>query len=171
MDKKEVRSELTRFVLDSLINEYKELADTWKTLDTKAQGTGTIAGVFLAAIFTWSRDLPAGFTCANKFGLGVALLFLIVVVLLSLFALAVREHDDLPQGRSVKGMYSDLNDVDLQQEHFDRFLGGLIEKWGQTNEQISAHNIAKGLYVRWAQYILVIAMGVVVMVCLASIFK
>lgn len=44
-------------VLDAYKAQHTEYVDLWKTLDTKAQGTIAIAGIFLAGAFGFARDV------------------------------------------------------------------------------------------------------------------
>jgi hypothetical protein len=61
---------------------YKELSQGWRSVETKAQGTVGLAGIFMAAAFAFARDLPAEVN-----GLAVAL-FAVAVALLACSAAA-----------------------------------------------------------------------------------
>jgi hypothetical protein len=54
-------SDLPRLALENYREEYRDLSETWRSLDTKAQGLGAIAGIFLAALFAWAREMPPTF--------------------------------------------------------------------------------------------------------------
>src|SRR6202020_875653 len=74
-------------------DEYREEADVWTTLETKAQVAITVAGVFLAAVFSFS--LTAGITQHIRILLGITLLALLFALICALWVLKV-EAFDLP---------------------------------------------------------------------------
>jgi hypothetical protein len=77
------------------LEEYREQADIWKTLETKAQAVTTVAGLFLAAAFAFSRE-P---TLATPIKLAVlaAIVSLFLAVLAALAVLRAVEFQ-LPDG-------------------------------------------------------------------------
>jgi hypothetical protein len=77
--------------LAACTDEYREQADTWKTLETKAQVAITVAGVFLAAVFAFTRD--AGLDCGIKMFLGITLVALLFALFCALWVLKVEEFD------------------------------------------------------------------------------
>ena len=77
--------------LAACTDEYREQADTWKTLETKAQVAITIAGVFLAAVFAFTRD--PGLHCSIQMFLGITLLALLLTLFCALWVLKVEEFD------------------------------------------------------------------------------
>src|SRR6266852_3037846 len=87
-----IRTSWSEAVLDTYRKEYAELSDVWKGIDTKAQGTATIAGVFVAAAFTFAKDLTGNkLDNLGRWLLAVAIFLLIVSIAFSVFALKMRE--------------------------------------------------------------------------------
>ncbi len=50
---------LPALALQAHRDDFDELEDTWQRVDAKAQGAATIAGVFLAAVLAFVRELDA----------------------------------------------------------------------------------------------------------------
>jgi hypothetical protein len=115
-----IRESFRQAALDAYREEYKELTEVWKALETKAQGTITIGGIFIAAAFTFAKDLAS--TRLDYYGnllLGAVIFLLIASVCFSILALKTREVSIPPGGESVEELANDLrevNDGDL----FDR---------------------------------------------------
>src|SRR5262249_37673689 len=82
--------------LDSFREQYRDLAESWRHMDTKAQGAGAIAGVFLAAALAWAKDLPTDFTVPQKIALVGCVVLLILAVISAVTALHVRNVSSPP---------------------------------------------------------------------------
>lgn len=83
-------------VLLTYREEYKELSDIWRSLDTKAQGTITMSGAFIALAFGFLRD--SNFHGIQLLLLIFSLVFLILCVLFSVISLLVRSVVSPPYG-------------------------------------------------------------------------
>jgi hypothetical protein len=75
--------------LTAYSDEYKEQADIWKILESKAQVSITVAGVFLAATFAFVQQ--AGLVCSAKVFVVVTLLALLVALITALRVLQISE--------------------------------------------------------------------------------
>lgn len=82
------RLELARTQLDAYRQEHGHLNATWGSLEKKGQGTAAVAGIFLAAVFAFIRDLPAGAPWPVAWALPVATAFLVLSVVGCLRALS-----------------------------------------------------------------------------------
>ncbi len=71
-------------------DKYREAADFWTTLETKAQVAITVAGVFLAAAFSFS--LASGISLPIKFCLGITLVALLLALIAALRVLKVENR-------------------------------------------------------------------------------
>lgn len=69
-------------------DEAKDLADTWKHLDGKAQSVNTVAGVFLAALFAWSKGDKL--SPCDKIFYVAALVSLLAAVVTAILAMRVK---------------------------------------------------------------------------------
>ena len=77
--------------LAACTDEYREEADVWTTLETKAQVVITVAGVFLAAAFSFS--LTAGISLNIRILLGITLLALLLALICALWVLKGEDFD------------------------------------------------------------------------------
>jgi hypothetical protein len=94
--------------LESFREEFRDLSDTWRNLDTKAQGVGAIAGVFLAALFSWIREPFSNFSQFDKLAILVSILLLITAVVAGLLTLLIRKVAAPPLGEETAKMLKDI---------------------------------------------------------------
>ncbi len=78
-------TEIVERAFAACTDEYREQSDAWKTLEAKVQVAITVAGVFLAAVFSFSRD--AGPDVSIKVFLGTTLLALLFALFCTLWVL------------------------------------------------------------------------------------
>ena len=93
--------------VESYVDLYKDLAQTWKSLDAKAQGTAAIAGIFIAGAFAFIRDAQPTLTGPEAL-LMAALVLLALCILFSVAAMWVRTVDYPPFGPELSQMVDDL---------------------------------------------------------------
>jgi hypothetical protein len=174
--------ELRKFLLQESLtryeDEYKELLDTWRDLERKAQATTTIAGVFLAGIFVLLRQ--SGSTTAVplssdiKVFLGLAILLLILAFFCAILVFSVRERYIAPSSAVTHRLALDLLKVGDEQELQERllfFLHDRISAWQGTNENIAALNREKSKSLWWAQIFLISDIFVMSVIVVLLIFK
>jgi uncharacterized membrane protein YccF (DUF307 family) len=98
-EQKELSSKrLLDAALTSFAQEYRDLADTWRNLEAKAQGICTISGIFLAGALT----------CYLKILLGIAVIALCVAIVFSIFALRIAKIPFPPIGTTFMGFVEDI---------------------------------------------------------------
>jgi hypothetical protein len=93
---------LWRDVLESYGKAYDEARDNWKSLDTKAQGTVAIAGIFIAGIISIFRELSASGFDFNHFVLGFSTLDSALAVGFAASTLWIRKSKLPPSGRDTR---------------------------------------------------------------------
>jgi len=152
----EKKAELRDKALQASYDEYKEQVAAWRNLDTKAQGNVTVAGIFIAGIFTYlSKFTLAGLAEAGF--LLLALLSLVGCVLLSLFVLRVRDVPPHYLGAFMRWMVKTLKGK--TDEAFQRYLPLLYEDhaelWHESYEKFAKKNKHKGDLL-WATQLLLI---------------
>lgn len=76
--------------LEACYRRYADLSTQWAGLDTKAQGTATVAGIFLAGVFSFVNSLPQSSSVAERLLMTVAILLLGMSILLALLTLRLR---------------------------------------------------------------------------------
>ena len=95
------RDKLLKYSLMSFQEEYKDINDSWKLMDSKAQSSGTIAGFFLAAAFALARQLPMDFLSWQRYLLCVGIGLFIMAVCLALLGMHIRRISPQRHGESV----------------------------------------------------------------------
>lgn len=166
-------TDLLWFALETYRDEYRDLSDTWARLDTKAQGLGAIAGIFLAAVFAWARETPAGFGTLERFLLVGGIALLVATVIAAVLALQVRTVDAPPLGDAVVDMVKEILErqkVDDPAERIRRLYHDQNRLWSGVNAGMLGHCRRKGTALVIGQWtlltagILVAALAIVVSV-------
>lgn len=125
-------------VLESYSDEFKELSDTWKQLDQKAQGTTAIAGIFLAAVFAWARDVPSNLTPFELTILSLVVLLLAFSIGCALSSMRVRTATLRPFGRGTHDMADDCcGAIEDDPTMAARFYRQLAKSWHEANEALA----------------------------------
>jgi hypothetical protein len=174
MDERESLSQMTRYTLDAYREEYRELIDVWRHLDTKAQGITAIAGVFLAGVLAWARDLPDTFGVLERGLLALAALCLTASVVVALLSLEAHSFNGPPLGRAVDEERQAVIEKLLPGEHVERLdnlLNDLLAGWGNTIDEVHEVAARKGRLVRWGQRALVVAPIAVAAIVLTRVFS
>lgn len=170
----EIRDSLREKVLESFFDEYKELAATARDLDGKAQGTVTIAGIFIAATFAYLRDLGSTTLEVEKAFLTITIVCLIVAVVLSILALRVRKVTFLPLGEFTATFLGDLKDVSDEPEVIERssrFFDDQVLAWINVKADGVTSNNTKGTRLWSAQVFLVLAVLAASILVVIRIYK
>ncbi|MET0645053.1 MAG: hypothetical protein ABW208_00445 [Pyrinomonadaceae bacterium] len=157
-DAEEKQAELREKALEASYDEYKELTTAWRTLDTKAQGNITTAGIFVAASIAY-------LTKFNPPGLGERVLllytvtFLVSCVVLSLLALLVREVAPHYLGDFRRKTVNDMageTGADFQ-DGLLRLYNEQADLWESTRLKLVRANKTKGDFLWLAQGSLLLA--------------
>jgi hypothetical protein len=124
--------------MDGYEAEYKETAETWRQLETKAQGTAAIAGILVAAAFAFSRDVTR-FSGTEKIFLAVTVVLLVTVEILALVSLFIRSVDTRPGGTFLSKPLSDMLRARTEEDTEERYLAHLVDEENQWQRAILAH--------------------------------
>ena len=168
-----VRSQLYRDVLSAYQGEYKELMDTWRNVETKAQATVATSGIFLAAAFAFARDLSTAVRSNDtRVMFALALALLTASVGCAVAALLVRKirrpppasRFDLDAGRIADS--PDFDEEDVENTVHDR-----LRVWRRTAPELEAAIDRKGRIVWAAQLLLGLGAWFATVVTVVSIFR
>ncbi|HEX8148175.1 MAG TPA: hypothetical protein VF591_13425 [Pyrinomonadaceae bacterium] len=158
--------------LEASYDEYKELTAAWRTLDTKAQGNVTIAGIFVAAAVAYltkfERPGPG-----ERFFLLFAILFLVTCIVLALVALFIRDVPPHYLGASLREMVEDLEGVTGEefQAQLRYFYNLHAEQWESSRKRLSGANKVKGEYLLVSQVFLLLAIVSAAALVILKIFS
>lgn len=147
--------------------EYSILQKDFSDLDTKAQHTTAIAGIFLAGslAFYSGESLPKLIILSGWPGillLGMAVLMLVVSVAFSIRTMRIREVE-IVDSASANVQVDELLDVPADEwpEGHERFIRGQIEEWRSANLVLSATNNDKARIISRGQVCLSLAVMLV----------
>lgn len=161
-----IREFLRKTLLDSYQDEYKEISDIWRVLETKAQGNIAIAGIFIAGAFAFIGKIER-----QTFWLEKELLFLVISVVFSVLVLKVRQVYFPPMGGFIDQMFIDhlkiTNDDELL-ARFPRFINDQAKAWEKVKINLERQNKLKARFLGFAQWFLLIA---ILTVALATLLK
>lgn len=104
----ETRESLLKLVIESYRDGYKELADEWRSLESKAQGNIAISGIFIGGVFAYIQKVDPQLQQVEQILLGVAAFLLVVSVIFSVVALRIRSVPAPPVGGFVDKLVTDL---------------------------------------------------------------
>lgn len=160
---KEPRKILLTELLNTERSAYGRADGVWRALDSKAQGTVTIAGVFIAIGFAYVKDIreaKINFSEIEAVGLAVALSFFLLSVVLSLWVLWVRSKVAMPDGESdCLRMILDADEAELD-ECTQRYRHDLAGIWKRASANLKQHNSTKGKLLFYAQLALLLAIAI-----------
>ena len=148
-------------VITAYQDEYKDINETWRSIETKAQGAVAIAGIFAAGAFAFTRELMANASPLQKWMHVLTMVFLISSVVLAVCSLFVRRASTAPFGRSMENLVRDLVVNDIPEAELPVRLSNFQKqhsaRWQSTNEELFWANRRKGVFLLIAQSFLVLA--------------
>lgn len=171
---KEVKESFEKTLYDSYALEYKGLHEIWRSLDSKAQGTVAVAGIFIGGVFNYIRDIKATNPLTPQYEknfLAFSVLCLVICVLLSVWALRVREVKEPPIGKDLDQKIKDLLQNEAESDfddHLKLFPVNRFQEWSVAHDDINKLNKSKATCLWWAHVSLMIA---ILTVALLSILK
>ncbi len=170
-DINDLRRDLRNQILEAYRDEYKELCFNRQNLDVKAQGNVAIAGIFLAGIFVFIRDVGK-FSCFEKVLLITLIVCLVASVLLSILALIVRKITDANLGNNIKALVERI----LEESDFEKLKEASAQSptdqknlWEKLTPDIRKINTEKGWYLLIGQILLLAAITAAVVVLILRI--
>jgi multisubunit Na+/H+ antiporter MnhG subunit len=151
---------LIELALERARYEYTELAENWKQLDTKAQGTGALSGVFLAAVFAFGQQNSPLLAIVAVKAMAIGLILLLTgAILCAVLCLWTREAQMPPDAETVRDQVKAFLGADLDDEarlaEREALLAGFLDDWVAANATLSARNAAKSRWLTRAQVLLV----------------
>jgi hypothetical protein len=164
-NEKTPKQQLLEFVQTSYEQEFDELVDNWKGIETKAQGTVAVCGIFIAAVIAFATKHTGDFVTLRAVFLSLALFLLIASVVCAVAALLVTSVPNSPRGEDVEDKFKPLLAKDvLEQSDLSKLGGEIIDKWRSTNVAIHEANGKKADRLFVAQALLLAAIFVAVVI-------
>lgn len=145
---------LLRFSVEAFREEYKELSENWRHLDTKAQGNIAISGILLAAAVAFLGRTHGVPCVAERVLIVLAIANLALTIVLAVICLRVRWVEGPPHFGARQQMVSDLMQAEEQTARASR-LGDLlneeISQWTASNHETRVAVESKAKVLAWAQ--------------------
>lgn len=138
----DIEALLLNQVLDSFRNEFSDLSDTWKLLDTKAQGLAAVTGVFLAALIGWATSTQSDIKSSSSAVLILGILLLLIAMIASVLALLIRRVAAPHFAETLAKMVADITSRDgkkISAETIINFTNDQLKIWSTTNANIRSH--------------------------------
>jgi len=151
-------AELLDRMRQEYVSEYGDLVSTWQSLETKAQGTVAIAGIFLAASFNFAREIPAGTGYLQRGVLAVCVVALTAAILFAIGALRVRSIFRRPGGSSLDQQVQALSRGETlpSDSQLLRMDWDFVRGWRAVIEEFASANGRKARALRRAHTVLAI---------------
>ncbi len=165
------RESLLSTVLESYRDEYKEIVDTWRNLEAKAQANVAIAGIFIAGAFAYLRENAVPMHLYQKILLSSGIICLIITIGFSIVALRVRRLPAPPLGDYIDRLVRDLLEVDNDEiiERMPHFMNDQIAGWRIVRNEYVKSNQLKAKFLWIGQILLVAAILAVGVLTLSRI--
>lgn len=159
VDKETTQDILLREVLASYQQRYTEISEIWRDLDRKAQGTTAIAGIFIAVIFAFIRQIAVKLTPTESQLLLLSVLFLAVCVFFCLLALRITSVTSSPSGQTIEAMVEDLLALKIEgtdefRQRVRLFIRDQVLLWREASDSANDAVEKKGRSVFLAQVFL-----------------
>ena len=168
----EIHERMRKATLDAYLEEYKQLKETWRSIETKAQGSIAVAGIFIAGGLAFLTKLEAHLGRADKALLFIGLTCLIGSVILSILVLRTKVANVPPLG-SIVGAYAlgmlRLKSVDDLEVHTGAFFRDVVTGWRNIIGEVTAANASKARTLWVAQLFLILAILVVAVLSLIKL--
>lgn len=166
------RTDFFQLALDRVRYEHEQLSEQWRQLDSKAQSTATIAGIFMAGAFAFLQSSSVQLTVGQKF-----LFFLVISALVLSIAFAVGSMlvESIPMPPTSGKMSEMLGDI-LQKpeseldERYDGLLSDTINPWIAVNSSLLHKIEGKGGKIKVSQEALLAAAAGLALLTLLVLF-
>ena len=164
---------IAELAVEAQKEEYKEIWEQWKVIDSKAQGVIVVSGIALTGLFAVLRDNPPKEGLSRCFvSISVFLAFLAAVS--ALLALRVRTVKSAPLGKPIAELVAEIQakpqDSQNLPERYARLLNDIRNLWARPLEDNNAAMSDKASWVWVAQLSVVASMLALGAVTLLRIF-
>jgi hypothetical protein len=164
---------LLRLSVEFRRDEYKELSETWRHLDTKAQGNVVISGILLASVVAFLSKGQGPATGLDRALVTVAVVSLGATIVLAVRALRVQAVTGPPHFGSIQEVIDDFLRAATTEERSAR-IGGLVREelalWTECNGQIRKSVDTKATRLSWAQNGILLATIIVSVFTIIRVF-
>ncbi|HEX8691791.1 MAG TPA: hypothetical protein VF746_05195 [Longimicrobium sp.] len=165
---------LLKLAVEAHSETYRDLTQSWRSLETKAQGTAAISGIFLAGAFAFAREIPEGARAGTTELLIVTVLLLVLSAGFSLWVQRIRLMPTAPSSLLAPQWIAAIRSQVPRAEWPERLVGFYEEydrNWGTTNAALVNILGKKARSLVVAQILLLAAAGCVVGVTILAVLS
>ena len=156
----EILGLLQKDVLEAYRREFDYLSSTFRDLDSKAQGSSSIAGIFLAAVLAFVNRQGMMTLPILRGAAALGVICLIGSLIYSLQALTIRLLTRPPSGEDFERLLRDLRApsaaADIRARGYN-FYGDISGLWLEIVKERREINLKKASYIRRSQGLLAIS--------------
>lgn len=153
------RTEFFQLALDRVQYEHEQLSEQWRQLDSKAQSTATIGGIFMAGAFAFLQSSSVQLTVWQKVNFFLVIAALVLSIAFSVCSMLV-ESIPIPTASSkICEMLTDVfHKLESESgERYDGLLADIIDPWNVVNRSLLEKIAGKGGKIKVSQEALLAA--------------
>ncbi len=165
------RDEIRQTVATGIAAEYDRVESVWRALESKAQGTIAVAGVFAGFALNFSKDIPKLVHPAVKLTTIATVILIALSILYSALALRVRGMARPPSGMYLRKLAEDFALLESEQERCEYrpvLQKMIIDEWSKAASELQAASTAKADYISSSQGLLLFAILSAAILAMAS---
>jgi hypothetical protein len=162
---------LREATLEAYLEEYKKLNETWRSIETKAQGSIAVAGIFIAGALAFITTANLVLRCHEKILLFIGLSCLIISVILAIITSRTISIIAAPLGSFRAKHTTDLGALRTEaelQEYLPIIFAEHVAEWKKVIAAMNAVNDRRAQMLWLAQLFLILA---ILAVALLAILK
>ena len=168
------RETLLHDLLQTFIDEYREISEVWRDLDKKANNTATISGIFIAGILAFIRGITIEVDMLEEqILLTVTIVLLAASIVFSLLCIFVRKASSAPSGNGLASMIRTLlkPNTSIKQDELMCYYNDSSKMWEKANKDIKDKNHKKANSLFYAQVLLLLAIASAAIFTFLKIWK
>jgi hypothetical protein len=167
-DENDVRRQLLEETLDAFRREHSDLQDTWKALETKAQSSVGVSGVFIGFTLAFAKDITADTSRVIIVLTLLALILLTAALMTGALSLRLREVTDAPSGDNVRALIWPIVQLPDTAEVEARRLGALGDQTRQWRDTVSAVRLENASKAKWTFQSQVLLLSAIIVAALLA---
>lgn len=158
MTAEDASAKLAELAVQSQSDDYKEIWEQWKTIDTKAQGVIVVSGIALTGLFAVLRDRPSTDALARCI-VAASVIAAFGAAVAALIALRVRDVESAPTGKSISDLVAQIQakgvETQALPERYPRLLNDIRKLWEKPLADNRIALVAKASWLWRAQMMIV----------------
>ena len=163
---------LREATLAAYLEEYKKLNETWRSIETKAQGSIAVSGIFIAGALAFITKADLALSCYEKTLLFVGITCLIVSVILAIVTSRTVAIITAPLGSYRAKHTIDLGQVKTEaelQEYLPLLFAEHVVEWKRVIDAVNSVNVKRAETLWAAQLFLIFAIIAVAMLAILKL--